>query len=376
MKNYLIIFFCLLVFLSICETSVLAAEPVLQGIGVMSDSSSDEYRADDNRGGTYSATTLNWVELLVRYRGLNFGPWGSWGGPRRSGYEYNWSLSGAETDTALTNGQHTGLAQQVNSGKVTLAYYNLGINDFAWYRSTFGQIYNGTLSGTALDSYLNAVFNNIRTAVDTINSSGKARVLIALVPDPGVSPSAVQQYPDATKRARVTAAVAKVNQSVKSYAQSRNFAVFDTDDIAQSVLSRIDAQGNVDVGGEKIKFAGIGNEPHNGILSDGIHGGTVFEGLYANFWIDTVNASFGTNITKFTDSELLIYSGIKKATISPTPAGKPGDADGDGDVDGVDYTRWLNNYNTLKTGPWYGDFNRDSKVDGVDYVIWLNNYNR
>ena len=43
---------------------------ILHGIGVISDSNSDEYRADDNRGGDYAATTLNWVEQLVRYRGV------------------------------------------------------------------------------------------------------------------------------------------------------------------------------------------------------------------------------------------------------------------------------------------------------------------
>src|SRR5215208_170589 len=44
------------------------------GIGILGDSNSDEYQADDGRGGKYNATTLNWVELLVRDRGLNFGP--------------------------------------------------------------------------------------------------------------------------------------------------------------------------------------------------------------------------------------------------------------------------------------------------------------
>ena len=47
-------------------------------IGLMSDSSTDEYRGTDNRaGGTpYAATTLNWIELLQRYRNFEVGPWG------------------------------------------------------------------------------------------------------------------------------------------------------------------------------------------------------------------------------------------------------------------------------------------------------------
>ena len=53
----------------------------------------------------------------------------------------------------------------------------------------------------------------------------------------------------------------------------------------------------------------------------------------------------------------------------------PGDANGDGKVDGLDYIIWLNNYNqTTPNGSSDGDFNNSGKVDGLDYVIWLNNY--
>jgi hypothetical protein len=56
---------------------------------------------------------------------------------------------------------------------------------------------------------------------------------------------------------------------------------------------------------------------------------------------------------------------------------KPGDANGDGKVDGIDYVTWLNNYDRqTSSGRSEGDFNGDGKVDGVDYVIWLNNYDK
>ena len=60
---------------------------------------------------------------------------------------------------------------------------------------------------------------------------------------------------------------------------------------------------------------------------------------------------------------------------SPPPTPIPGDANGDGKVDGLDYIIWLNNYKqTTPNGSSDGDFNEDGKVDGLDYVIWLNNY--
>lgn len=52
----------------------------------------------------------------------------------------------------------------------------------------------------------------------------------------------------------------------------------------------------------------------------------------------------------------------------------PGDANGNGLVDGGDYTVWADNY--LMTGrDWtHGDFNHDWKIDGGDYTLWADNY--
>jgi len=62
------------------------------------------------------------------------------------------------------------------------------------------------------------------------------------------------------------------------------------------------------------------------------------------------------------------------ATPTPTTVQIPGDANGDGRVDGVDYVIWLNHYNQNVSGANNGDFNNSGVVDGADYVIWLNNY--
>ncbi len=60
---------------------------------------------------------------------------------------------------------------------------------------------------------------------------------------------------------------------------------------------------------------------------------------------------------------------------SPTLTALPGDANGDGKVDGIDFVAWLSHYNqTTSNGASWGDFNRDGKVDGIDFVVWLNNY--
>jgi hypothetical protein len=73
----------------------------------------------------------------------------------------------------------------------------------------------------------------------------------------------------------------------------------------------------------------------------------------------------------------LVPTATPRPTTIPTPtvAAKPGDANGDKVVDGLDYVIWLNNYGgTNVNGAGQGDFNGDHKTDGLDYVIWLNNY--
>jgi hypothetical protein len=50
------------------------------------------------------------------------------------------------------------------------------------------------------------------------------------------------------------------------------------------------------------------------------------------------------------------------------------DANGDGRVDGIDFTIWLSHYNQSGNGASNGDFNGSGFVDGVDFSIWLANY--
>ncbi|KKU92006.1 MAG: hypothetical protein UY21_C0007G0025 [Microgenomates group bacterium GW2011_GWA1_48_10] len=68
---------------------------------------------------------------------------------------------------------------------------------------------------------------------------------------------------------------------------------------------------------------------------------------------------------------------VSDATCSVPPAGKSGDANGDGLVDQKDYEIWLGSYGkSVSSGLTQGDFNADGKVDGRDYVVWFNGYGK
>jgi len=69
---------------------------------------------------------------------------------------------------------------------------------------------------------------------------------------------------------------------------------------------------------------------------------------------------------------------FKDYSFQPSLIFNPGDANGDGIVNMMDYIIWITFYNkpyspTSNVNP---DFNNDGKVDGTDFVIWLGNYNK
>ncbi len=57
----------------------------------------------------------------------------------------------------------------------------------------------------------------------------------------------------------------------------------------------------------------------------------------------------------------------------------PGDANGDGHIDGYDYLVWAANFgddpaNDPPGSPANGDYNNDGVVDGLDYIAWASNF--
>src|SRR5205823_6282617 len=96
---------------AITLASLSCASAQIARLGAMGDSLTDEYSEE-----TYSYAK-NWTMQLVQNRAVNMGPTaaqaaqpgGTWGEPRRTGYESNWARSGADSATLLTEGQPAGL---------------------------------------------------------------------------------------------------------------------------------------------------------------------------------------------------------------------------------------------------------------------------
>lgn len=294
--------------------------------GILSDSSSDEYRADDNRGGgtPYAATTLSWDELLVKSRELNLGVWGSRSEPRRSGYEYNWARSGAEAHDLITSGAAAGIAQQTAEGRFNVIYFNIGTNDFAYYRDG-ADIYNGAISGASLDFKINNILNDISSAIGMItNANPNVNLLVGTIGDMGSLPNWQAQFPDPAKRQLVTDAINRTNDGIIAMAATTpQITIFDSKSFQTELFSRVDANGNLQIKDQVITFTSSGDEPHHAILSDGIHSGTVLNGYIANIILRKLNVLAGTTVPEFNDDEILQNAGIIAAPTSPPPPTQP-----------------------------------------------------
>lgn len=279
----------------------------IKGIAVIGDSQSDEYQGDDRRGGTFYGNTFNWVELLAEHRGLNFGKWGKYEEPRRLGYEFNWARTGATAYSIIAGGQSAGVAEQVKKGKVNIVVFYIGANDFSPFitKDGYQQIYDGSITDANLTEKVNDVVANITTAVEIIKKSGDVQIIIIKVPDWGEHIAIKIAFPLPDRRARVTQAIDEVNHKLELLASQNNFIILDLDALYPRLVDN-----RLKVGSKKMELLLLNDDPRNIFLEDGVHTGTVFNGLVANEIIGILNGSFGAHIRPFSNKELVDNAGI------------------------------------------------------------------
>ncbi|MDZ4720807.1 MAG: GDSL-type esterase/lipase family protein, partial [Roseiflexaceae bacterium] len=281
------------------------------GLAIIGDSSSDEYRGSAPRGGPYQATTFNWAELLVRYRGVNLGAWGDYPEPRRTGYAANWARSGATTDSVLSSGQHRGVAEQIRRGEVRLVFIWVGGNDIG-LTDLGTRIREGTISPTEQDQRRDRIVGNIAAVIRTLRAAGDVRIVLAPVPDLTAVPVAIDGYgydADPIKQARLRAAIAAINDQLRQLALREGVVFHEVNQRLQESIAARMRGACVQVSSACLTLT-QGAAPTNMGLDAYWHPGTVVSGLVANAFMTMLNEQFGTTMVPFTDTELLQIAGI------------------------------------------------------------------
>lgn len=271
----------------------------LGGFGVIGDSYSDEYAF-------YSpdrASARNWVEILDRVRGLNFGGYSerSRGEPRNQGFAYNWARSDAETATMLRDGQHKGLAAQVASGEVAFVVVFAGGNDFI-------HALNSQDPDRALAEALPRALRNYRTLVGTIRDADpRVRMLLLTVPDlmelPEFREKLINGRLTPQTAERCQAAVKAFNKQVRAMGTSDDrMGLLDLNVMSRLTISF--GQGKALVGGKVVDKVHPSNLPDHLFLADSRHMGTYGQGVFAKLIVDTLNVRFHAGIPPLSYQEI------------------------------------------------------------------------
>jgi hypothetical protein len=110
----------------------------------------------------------------------------------------------------------------------------------------------------------------------------------------------------------VSVAIAAVNNALASMASDRGAILVESSKIAEAGMSRISENGKLNIGGKLVDVMNRGNSPLHFQLDDNAgHAGTIASGLLANVWfVEPVNAAFGTSIVPFSEFEILEAAGV------------------------------------------------------------------
>ena len=127
-------------------------------------------------------------------------------------------------------------------------------------------------------------------------------MILATIPDPGVTPEFHTSNPNATQRTAVDTVIQALDQD-SGARQGAPLSVVDMYSIANRSLT------SLTVGGVKMTDAG-GTSGKDEFLSDGFHPGTVVQGLMANAILMADNIGYHDPVTYLTDQYMLTEAGV------------------------------------------------------------------
>ncbi len=281
------------------STATASATPggALVGLAIIGDSTQDEYAAPEN-----GRPAVNWVEHLA-LSGLPVGAWQSNPEPRRNGYAFNWSRSGATSAQALAN-QAPSVLTQLQAGTVSHVLIQIGINDFN------GGLFAGIYAGQPVNyGGLDYIASNIAQTGNMLGAVAPGRVIVAatqdyigldLVPEPEHSlfgdPAGVQ---------RVIDAAAYLNAKTRSLL-SANVIWFDWNAAMAARVAQVRAGDVLALDGQAVQIRVRGGGPLNGFVTDQyMHPETAISGLYAQVYLDEMRSVWGLTLPNLTDHDIM-----------------------------------------------------------------------
>ena len=209
----------------------------------------------------------------------------------------------------MNNTELGALQPAVSAGSLHVVVEIIGANDFdageyqTIYNNAANKSYN-PLTDPAVISFENTLFNNIASSVaQTLSENPGQKMILATIPDIGVTPSFKSSFPSATQRAEVTQVIQAVNAMIIKLAASYHYPVVDMFGLANATqtLTKFGGVSMVDAGGDSGKDL---------YLSDGFHPSTVAQGVIANTILQADKVAFGDSVTPISEQQIATWAGL------------------------------------------------------------------
>ncbi|MEK7952453.1 SGNH/GDSL hydrolase family protein [Luteolibacter sp. Y139] len=271
----------------------------------------------------FNANVRNWPELLRLFRPAEatLGPFESTGGSyldlRDAGHEWNFGIPGMtmvfwknllyntpsnDDDEKVVKYAYgvtrNALENQLPSAQVVVIL--LGANDL---KKEYNDLFNNTEDPNFLNDLVHTYLNQIYAWVRFLRPN--VPIVVCTVPDVGATPQISGTYNIPAKQASTRAKIAAFNQSIITWAAGKTTnppAIARIDLLTDRLFDEHPFQLNATV------FTLPGhpeNLPTRVFCKDGFHIATMAQALVANEIMATINTKLGTNLTLFSNREIL-----------------------------------------------------------------------
>ena len=293
-------------------------------IGAVGDSLTDPYQG-------YSpdrSQARNWVEQLASAHHANFGAFSKnvHGQSGHPGYANDWAMSGATSSDLVAN-QLPNLAAQVAKGQVKYAVVLIGDNDFGHFLTQAPTLAsNPAALMSALGQVEQTAQANFDTTVQTLlQANPNVKLEVATIPNIAQTPAVQSQL--APLGASGQALTQAVSQAIDAYNQHIISVASSSNRIALADLAALDSSLEqsttpLQVGSVTVNMTQIGDDYHNFILADGVHPGTIGQGLIANAMVAALNAKFQAGIRPLSDAQIVTTAEKADGALAPATRAK------------------------------------------------------
>ncbi|WP_322030653.1 SGNH/GDSL hydrolase family protein [Paraburkholderia sp. J76] len=311
-------------------------------LAVLGDSDSQSYHdpitlGDPRaRGGKWRATTWQWTEVLAQLRGdeIDQGKWGVWGTgkvraiageafgalartPPKEDYRYNFAISGATCDELMGHSQRQAirLVDLMNTEREAwrggIVFIRISANDLGSHE------FLDQLARHPAAPHPMAAINSCIKAVDqTVALIRKFHpatyIVLSAVGSNADWSGEFDSWHSAKEIANIDAGIDRFNIGLRALAATdRHIYVMEDGEWFKSLWGHRDDHGlpnykTVHLGPGWAITNTSGDDPHNAVLAD-THAGVVWNTLWAQHFVASLNAAFGLHITPITDAEVIDF---------------------------------------------------------------------